>query len=75
MYPVVVSSIVGCQVTPSSNQNQLSRLFEVDASSSLAHTFAAAPGGSCHEAELGEVLTYLKKSQYLSLPAEWQNVV
>jgi len=48
------------------------RCFKVETSTPLLELLAAAPPtGGCEEGELGEVITYLKKSELLKLPLDW----
>lgn len=44
---------------------------EVDASKPLPALFAEMPQSVCPEAELQEVIQYLVKSKYLTIPEEW----
>lgn len=37
----------------------------------LPELFGKMPWSDCPEAELGEVITYLKRSQFLRVPPEW----
>ena len=51
---------------------------QVDLHTPLVELFVSAPesGAECFEvADLGEVLNYLKRSQFLVLPQEWANAV
>ena len=46
-------------------------LLQVDTATPLPLLVAQMPWSDCCEGELGEVLEYLRKSKYLSLPEEW----
>ena len=45
---------------------------QVDTDVPLPALFGATPWTECPDAELSEVIQYLKKSQYLHVPTEWQ---
>lgn len=49
----------------------LGRHAQVDQSKPLHEVFGAMPWTTCAEAELSEVIQYLKKSQWMIIPKEW----
>lgn len=44
---------------------------QVDTETPLPELYGKMPWSDCPEAELGEVITYLKKSQFIRIPPEW----
>jgi len=48
---------------------------QVDTSTPLPLLVERMPWSDCNEGVLGEVLEYVKKSKYLSLPEEWLGVI
>lgn len=48
---------------------------QVDTSTPLVELFAAMPWSECEEADLYDVIHYIKKSRYTTIPAEWAAVI
>ena len=46
-------------------------LAQVDSETPLPELYGSVPDTTCEEAELGEVINYLKRSQFLVVPPEW----